>query len=175
MVEESDHRAAPVRSAVTATVKWFNPAKGFGFAQVAPDEPDIFVHASVMARAGISNLPNGSQIVCDVAEGERGLQVTAIHSLDTSTAVATPHQERPRAPGSGVPREGEREVIGTVKFYDVNKGYGFVIPDGGDQDVFVPGRILPKTGLTKLEPNQRVRLRCHEGDKGPLATWVETI
>jgi cold shock protein len=185
MVDE--YRRAPgPRSNVTATVKWFNTAKGFGFVQAGQDQPDVFVHASVMTRAGLANLPNGSTIVCDIAEGERGLQVTAIHSLDTSTAEpSAPGGERPRGGGGfrdggfrGGGREGdgeEHELVGTVKFYDANKGYGFVVPEGGERDVFVPGRVLPKTGLQRLEPNQRVRLRYREGDKGPLATWVETI
>lgn len=170
MPDESDQRSSGQRNGVTATVKWFNPAKGFGFAQIAEGEPDVFVHASVMARAGIANLPNGCTIVCDVTEGDRGLQVAAIHSVDLSTATAgAPAGERPQ------PDRGEQELTGTVKFYDANKGYGFVVPDGGERDVFVPARILPKTGLMRLEPNQRVRLRCREGDKGPLATWIEAI
>ena len=51
----------------------------------------------------------------------------------------------------------------------------FVVPDDGGRDIFVPGRVLPKTGVVRLEPNQRVHIKWHEGDKGPLATWVELI
>lgn len=190
MVDHSSRGSGGGRSGVTATVKWFNPAKGFGFVQAGPDGPDVFVHASVMTRAGLTNLPNGATMVCDIAEGERGLQVTAIASLDLSTAEPEGLSERPRGGfRDGPPRRPERhdrhdrhdssgpeqELVGTVKFYDNNKGYGFVVPDGGERDVFVPGRVLPKTGLSRLEPNQRVRLRYQEGDKGPLATWVETV
>jgi CspA family cold shock protein len=181
------------RNGVTATVKWFNPSKGFGFVQAGPNGPDVFVHASVMTRAGLTNLPNGATLVCDISEGDRGLQVSAIHSMDASTAEPEGFSERPRGGGfrDGPPRRSgggdrhdrfdrdgggeEHELTGTVKFYDANKGYGFVVPDGGERDVFVPGRVLPKTGLQRLEPNQRVRLRYREGDKGPLATWVESI
>lgn len=169
MPEESDRGSSGQRSGVTAIIKWFSPAKGFGFAQTGESEPDVFVHASVMARAGIANLPNGCTIVCDIIRGERGLQVSQIHSVDLSTAAAAPVAERPQ------PERGEQELTGIVKFYDANKGYGFVVPDGGERDVFVPARILPRSGLMRLEPNQRVRLRCREGDKGPLATWIETI
>jgi len=220
MADQYGRRSQGPRSGVKATVKWFNPAKGFGFVQISPDEPDVFVHASVMTRAGIPNLPNGCTIVCDIGEGERGEQVTAIQSVDLSTATPEPQGggrgdrfggdrpqgdrfggdrdrgdrfggerswgDRPRGggggrdsrPGRDAGRDGggeERELTGMVKFYDANKGYGFVVPDGGERDVFVPGRVLPKTGLQRLEPNQRVRLRYREGDKGPLATWVETI
>ncbi len=175
------------RNNVTATVKWFNPSKGFGFVQAGPSGPDVFVHASVMTRAGLTNLPNGATMVCDISEGDRGLQVSMIHSLDTSTAEPEGFTERPRGGfRDGPPRRErqdrferdsgeERELTGTVKFYDANKGYGFVVPDGGERDVFVPGRVLPKTGLARLEPNQRVHLRYVEGDKGPLATWVESL
>ena len=187
MVDESYGGSGGARNGVTATVKWFNPSKGFGFVQAGPSGPDVFVHASVMTRAGLTNLPNGSTMVCDITQGDRGLQVSVIHSLDTSTAEPEGFSERPRGGGfrDGPPRRQERhdrdgggeehELIGTVKFYDANKGYGFVVPESGERDVFVPGRVLPKTGLQRLEPNQRVRLRYREGDKGPLATWVETL
>lgn len=170
MSKEFDQQSFGQRTGVTAIIKWFNPAKGFGFAQLGEGEPDAFVHASVMARAGVTNLPNGCTIVCDVSRGERGLQVSQIHSVDLSTAVATP----PEAESSRPDRD-EQELSGTVKFYDFKKGFGFVTPDHGERDIFVPARTLQKVGLWRLAPDQRVRLRWREDDKGLLATWIEPV
>jgi cold shock protein len=44
------------------TVKWFNPAKGFGFIQPESGGPDVFVHISAVERAGMSNLQEGQKI-----------------------------------------------------------------------------------------------------------------
>ena len=167
---------------VSATVKWFNSAKGFGFVQVSPNEADVFIHASVVSQAGVADLPNGATIVCDVARAERGMQVTVLHGVDLSTA------EPPRFGGDRPQRGGferhrhdrdeggeEHESEGVVKFFDLNKGFGFVMPDDGNRDIFIPGRVLSKTGVVRLEQNQRVRVRWREGDRGPFATLVETF
>jgi CspA family cold shock protein len=54
-------------------VKWFNPAKGFGFIQ--PEEgggPDVFVHISALEAAGISNLNEGQRVSYDKAPNNKG-------------------------------------------------------------------------------------------------------
>ena len=54
-------------------VKWFNPAKGFGFIQ--PEEgggPDVFVHISALEAAGISNLSEGQRVSYDKAPNNKG-------------------------------------------------------------------------------------------------------
>ena len=67
------------------------------------------------------------------------------------------------------------EIEGTVKFYNVGKSYGFVTPDGGGQDVFIHAKVLARSGLDDLEPQQRVRLMTTQGPRGPQATSVELI
>lgn len=158
---------------VTATVKWYNSTKGFGFVQVDPGQPDVFIHASALTQSGVSDLPNGATIECDIVRAERGLQVSRLHKVDSSTA------EQPSFDGGRPAREweeesydDERQADGTVKFFDTNRGFGFVVPDDGDRDIFVPGRILTRAGIPSLESNQRVKIRWREGDRGPLATWV---
>ena len=66
-------------------VKWFNATKGYGFVTL-DNGSDAFCHASALAALGQTDLPQGSTIVCDLQESPRGLQVVAIHSVDTSTA-----------------------------------------------------------------------------------------
>ena len=171
---------------ITASVKWFNPAKGFGF--LVPDDgsPDVFCHVSAVERAGYDTLPQGAIVTCDVSEAQKGPQVSQIHSVDTSTAVETPYRnERPRrfSPG-GFPGGGRRheepvgpteEIEGTVKFYNAVKSYGFITPDGGGQDVFIHAKVLAQAGLNDLGPQQRVRLSIAQGPRGPQATSVELL
>ncbi len=150
---------------VNAVVKWFNPAKGFGFVQPDDGSPDAFLHVSVLEAAGHRDAPDGASVVCDIAQGPKGLQVTAIHSIDAPAPAA----------GGAVPSEDGAAIEGTVKFFDAAKGYGFVVPDEGSGDVFVSGRILHRAGINALEPEMRVRMTTRMGDKGPMAESVEII
>ncbi|MEQ8355437.1 MAG: cold-shock protein [Kiloniellaceae bacterium] len=159
--EEITHRN------VTAVVKWFNVTKGFGFVQLSEGAPDAFLHISVVERSGNRELYEGTSIVCDLMQGRKGLQVAAIHSVEAGAA--------PLADASAG-GEGEVETVeGTVKFFNAEKGFGFVIPDNGGKDVFVSGRTLERFGLPALQPNQRVRLQTRMGQKGPMAEHVELI
>ena len=55
----------------TGKVKWFNPAKGFGFIEPEGGGPDVFVHISAVERAGLSSLNEGQRVSFDIAR-ERG-------------------------------------------------------------------------------------------------------
>ena len=68
-------------------VKWFNPTKGYGFITL-DNGGDAFCHASALQATGHADVPPGTTIVCDLADSQRGLQVVAVHSVDTSTAEA---------------------------------------------------------------------------------------
>lgn len=64
---------------------------------------------------------------------------------------------------------------GTVKFFNAEKGYGFIAPDDGSPDVFVSGRVLERIGVNSLESNQRVRVSARQGQKGMVASSVELL
>jgi CspA family cold shock protein len=57
----------------TGTVKWFNPAKGFGFIQPEDGGKDVFVHISAVERAGLGTLTEGQRVTYEVVT-ERGKQ-----------------------------------------------------------------------------------------------------
>lgn len=54
------------------TVKWFNPAKGFGFIQPDDGSKDVFVHISAVERAGLGTLKEGQKVQFDLAKGKDG-------------------------------------------------------------------------------------------------------
>lgn len=56
----------------TGTVKWFNPAKGFGFIQPDDGGKDAFVHISAVERAGLPNLHEGQKIEYELTPGRDG-------------------------------------------------------------------------------------------------------
>ncbi len=56
----------------TGTVKWFNPAKGYGFIQPEDGGKDVFVHISALERAGISSVTEGQKLEYELAAGRDG-------------------------------------------------------------------------------------------------------
>ena len=56
----------------TGTVKWFNPAKGYGFIEPDDGGKDAFVHISAVERAGLSSLNEGQKISFEVQQGQNG-------------------------------------------------------------------------------------------------------
>ena len=56
----------------TGTVKWFNPAKGFGFIEPEDGSKDAFVHISAVERAGLTSLSEGQKVSYDLLPGQNG-------------------------------------------------------------------------------------------------------
>ncbi|MBT3370339.1 MAG: cold-shock protein [Rhodospirillaceae bacterium] len=56
----------------TGTVKWFNPAKGFGFIEPEDGSKDAFVHISAVERAGLGTLSEGQKVSYELQAGQQG-------------------------------------------------------------------------------------------------------
>lgn len=63
---------------------------------------------------------------------------------------------------------------GTVKWFNAEKGYGFITVDGGE-DVFVHFSAINSDGFKSLDEGQRVEFEITEGDKGPQASNVNKL
>ena len=63
--------------------------------------------------------------------------------------------------------------MGTVKWYNVAKGFGFIVRDGGGKDVFIHVSALDRAGITYLREGQRVFVGVAEGQKGPEAASIQ--
>ena len=59
------------------TVKWFNPAKGFGFIQPEDGSKDVFVHISAVERSGIGNLQEGQRVSFEAQRDSRTGKIAA--------------------------------------------------------------------------------------------------
>ncbi len=56
----------------TGTVKWFNPAKGYGFIEPEDGGTDAFVHISAIERAGLTTLREGQKVEYELVPGDKG-------------------------------------------------------------------------------------------------------
>jgi CspA family cold shock protein len=64
---------------------------------------------------------------------------------------------------------------GTVKWFNAEKGFGFIAQEGGGDDVFVHFSAIQMQGYKALEENQRVEFEVTQGPKGPQAEKVRPI
>jgi cold shock protein len=63
---------------------------------------------------------------------------------------------------------------GTVKWFSNDKGYGFITPDDGSDDVFVHHSSIEGEGFKTLDEGAKVEYETEQGPKGPAATGVKT-
>lgn len=65
--------------------------------------------------------------------------------------------------------------IGIVKWFNNDKGFGFIMPESGGKDLFAHYSDIQGDGHKSLEENQRVSFVATEGQKGPQATMIQPI
>jgi CspA family cold shock protein len=73
------------------------------------------------------------------------------------------------------PKESTTMAQGTVKWFNSEKGFGFIAPDDGSKDVFVHFSAISGDGYKSLDDNQRVEFDTTQGQKGPQAENVRPI
>jgi len=159
---------------VDAKVKWFNAAKGFGFVTMTDGTPDAFLPMATLRRAGFDDVREGASITCEVGSGAKGPLVVNVLNVDNSSAAAAAPAPRASYGDAGATRPGQ-SVEGAVKWFEPDKGYGFISPDGGGKDIFVHVTALRRSGVTALGPGQRVRVEVVEGRKGQEADRITLI
>ena len=154
----------------SALVKRFDASRGFGFVGL-DGGGDAFLHISVLQRMGVDSVPIGARLRVRVGQGQKGPQVTEV--LDIGAVEALP-PERERSPSRGAPPPSgpAQEMTGVVKWYNAQKGFGFVAPEGGGPDVFVHASALERSGVRTLAEGQSITIRVVTGRKGPEAESV---
>jgi CspA family cold shock protein len=90
-------------------------------------------------------------------------------AIDAAARGAHGAQPRP------LPTEGEIMAQGTVKWFNAEKGFGFIAQDGGGADVFVHFSAIQGDGYKSLDENQRVEFEVTQGQRGPQAESVRPV
>ena len=164
---------APSGPPVSGVVKWFSPEKGFGFVELSDGSGDAFLHGSVLAQSGINTVEPGETLEVRADPGHKGPHVTEVLSVDRS--IATPMASRRSSAQATTSNGPSVEVTGTVKWFNAERGYGFIALPNGGQDVFIHVSALERSGLTGLGEGQTVVVDVVEGRKGPEAARVRLI
>jgi len=159
-----------------ATVKWYNAEKGFGFVELADGSGDVFLHANALQASGHQTVSPGATLQVRVGQGQKGRQVDQVVSVDEATAerghgggfaARSSAPRAPRPPRGPVDLSQAVEMSGTVKWYNPDKGFGFITPQDGGKDVFVHATALERAGLPPLQEGQTVTMKIVQGAKGP--------
>ncbi|PSH60975.1 cold-shock protein [Phyllobacterium sophorae] len=149
---------------VDAEVIWFNASKGFGFVKLS-DGTEAYLHVRQLEAAGSRGVSEETRLKVTVEESPRGHQVVQVLEIDHQIAKTPAHTHRA---GESPAETGDQlESAGTVKWYNPEKGFGFIAPDNGEKDVFVHATALTRSGLSVLVEGQKVLVECGQGKKGP--------
>ncbi len=131
-------------------VKWFSEKRGYGFIQINGEE--VFIHRSTLVSFGISKLQNEDIVTVSLTLTDRGQTVETLYGV-----------ERPPLPFNLMAIDiADDEIIAEVKFFNNHKGYGFIVVDGSEDDIFVHFRILEQNGFSVLEQGQKLLVRFED-------------
>lgn len=164
----NEETLAPV---VEGRVKWFDPAKGFGFIVAESAERDILLHANVLRNFGQSSVADGTPITVRIQETPRGIQAIEVLSIEAPPVTTVPLADEGAMASpeelAALPLEPAR-----VKWFDKGKGFGFGNVFGRNEDVFIHIEVLRVSGFADLQPGEAVALRIMEGRRGRMAVQV---
>jgi CspA family cold shock protein len=160
---------------VVGVVKWFDPAKGFGFVVAEVGGPDILLHANVLRNFGQSSVADSAEIEITVQKTPRGMQAVEVLRIDPPKSGDPDSEIDPDSSGLAEPVDLTLPLEpARVKWFDKAKGFGFANVFGRPEDVFLHIEVLRRSGLADLQPGEAVSLRVIDGNRGRMAVQVTT-
>lgn len=156
---------------IQGLVKWFDPAKGYGFVVSDEGGPDILLHVNVLRNFGQSSVADGARIEIVTHQTGRGVQAVEVLSImppeRDDTPVLSDFAELDMDSLQSEPLEPAR-----VKWFDKGKGFGFANVFGRGEDVFLHVEVLRQSGLADLQPGEALAMRVIDGKRGRMAVEV---
>jgi CspA family cold shock protein len=132
-------------------------------------------HFSVNREGGIYRLQvedeAGKKVLFEVTSNQAHQLADTLDNL----LADEEEEQRPKGPPPEQAPPGAREGSGTVKWYNVTKGFGFITPDDGGEELFLHRSVLERAGMTGLPEGTRVRVQIVEGNRGPQVSMVALV
>ena len=158
---------------IAGYVKWFDVAKGYGF--VVPDggKPDVLIHVTVLRRDGFQTVHEGSRVVAEAIQRDKGMQVFRVISVEPGDGTH-PSQLPPARTHVQVTASSGFEIV-IVKWFNRVRGFGFLSRGEGTEDIFVHMETLRRYGFTDVKPGDTLLARFGAGPKGLMAAEVRPL
>ena len=154
---------------IEASVKWYNPAKGYGFLLRDTDSTDIMIHFSVLDAIGCPYIKEGDRVVCYVGLGKRGLQVEGVKEVKFGSTEPRTLSAFFKTQSRSFEPENLEEIEGVVKWFNSKKGYGFIYPKDGKGEIFLHASVLHAAGHKSLLPGVRILAKVSTSERGQEA------
>ena len=140
-------------------VKFFNTQKGFGFIQREDGGEDVFVHISAVERAGLEGLAEGQQLQFNLVDRGGKISAADLQVVGDVIAVAA----KAAAPQRQLTGE---KAMGTVKFFNAMKGFGFITREDGQPDAFVHISAVERSGMRELNEGDKLEFDLEVDRRG---------
>lgn len=153
---------------VSGHVKWYDATKGYGFVVPGDGESDVMVHASCVRAFGRMALTEGAQVELVAVAGPRGLQAEKLIEVTEPEGDAIPGFADGARETEFLGKEAEAGPLepARVKWFDKQKGFGFVNIFGRVEDVFVHMETVRQCGFQDLAGGEGVAVRIFRGPRG---------
>jgi CspA family cold shock protein len=160
----------PVR--ISGHVKWYDVERGYGFVVAddsAEDEADILLHASCLKAYGLTDLKPGTPVKAEVINAERGRQAKTLIYVDQDYMRSF---EQMRLYEDDLHAEASPLRPARVKWFDKDKGFGFLNVFGEPEDVFIHIETLRRYGKNMPEAGAALVVRTAKGPRGLSAVTI---
>ncbi len=150
-------------------VKWYDAVKGYGFVVPEGGGPDIMVHASCVRASGRLALAEGARVRVSYGRGERGLAAQEVLAVEEPPeSAAAPGFAEPARPTEFLAAADDLGPLepARVKWFDKQKGFGFVNVFGRAEDVFVHMETVRRSGFQDLASGEAMAVRTTRGPRG---------
>ncbi len=169
-------------SVISGHVKWYDAVKGYGFVVPESGGSDVMVHASCVRSFGKIALTEGAEVTLVVVTGPRGLQASRLVEVtEPEASIAPPGFAEDARPTEFLSHEAEVGPLqpARVKWFDKQKGFGFVNVFGRTEDVFVHMETVRRCGFQDLTSGEGMAVRTFRGPRGlmvaELRLWETAV
>lgn len=155
---------------VAGHVKWYDAVKGYGFVVPEDGGSDVMVHASCVRAFGRVALCEGSHVRLVATASARGLQAQKLVEVNEPEGSLVPGFAEDARPTEFLGPDVQAGPLqpARVKWFDKQKGFGFVNVFGKNEDVFVHMETVRRCGFQDLSSGEGMAVRTFRGPRGMM-------